>query len=373
MNAGYSSGWCEESFGVPLVAAEIECRAKVDEHCRFMMAPPSRIKEHIARYEERYDAKSTSFGSVDIPEFFQRKRLGDEFRKEKEFNATLIKTSPALFAAIAADGRLLLMNEALLKSLGYSHQEVVGKDYLSFVHEADWVKLREFFQTIPRGGTTTVGEGRMVTKDGRERIVEWHGRYILEDIGELDYFFALGINITERKRAEDELRTHRDHLEDLVRKRTEILSVTNKRLQRQISERNQAELALKKSETMLRAIFDQTFRFVGVLRLDGTIVKVNKTAMDFVHADEPEIRGKAFWKTPWWVHSTREQERVRDAINRAAQGELARFETTHLPGGQLTNIDFSIFDPQFLVKKASPRNKNVPIDDFQIQHIQPPY
>src|SRR4029078_4964449 len=27
MNAGYSSGWCEHSFGVPLVAVEILCRA----------------------------------------------------------------------------------------------------------------------------------------------------------------------------------------------------------------------------------------------------------------------------------------------------------------------------------------------------------
>ncbi len=44
MNAGYSSGWCEASFGVPLVAAEILCRAKGDEHCRFIMAHPTRIE-----------------------------------------------------------------------------------------------------------------------------------------------------------------------------------------------------------------------------------------------------------------------------------------------------------------------------------------
>jgi len=43
MNAGYSSGWCEESFGLPLVAAEIECLAAGGRHCRFIMAPPSRI------------------------------------------------------------------------------------------------------------------------------------------------------------------------------------------------------------------------------------------------------------------------------------------------------------------------------------------
>src|SRR3972149_5649857 len=47
MNAGYSSGWCEESFGIPLVASEIMCRAKGDEACRFIMAHPSKIEGYM--------------------------------------------------------------------------------------------------------------------------------------------------------------------------------------------------------------------------------------------------------------------------------------------------------------------------------------
>ncbi|MHC4859109.1 MAG: V4R domain-containing protein, partial [Planctomycetota bacterium] len=39
MNSGYSSGWCQESFGVSLVASEILCRAMGHESCRFIMAP----------------------------------------------------------------------------------------------------------------------------------------------------------------------------------------------------------------------------------------------------------------------------------------------------------------------------------------------
>ena len=50
MNAGYSSGWCEESFGVKLIAREILCRARGDEFCRFIMAPPHRLQGHVDRY-----------------------------------------------------------------------------------------------------------------------------------------------------------------------------------------------------------------------------------------------------------------------------------------------------------------------------------
>jgi two-component system, cell cycle sensor histidine kinase and response regulator CckA len=56
MNAGYSSGWCSESFGLKLVAKEISCRARGDEHCRFIMAPPVRLEGHVRNYASRSKA-----------------------------------------------------------------------------------------------------------------------------------------------------------------------------------------------------------------------------------------------------------------------------------------------------------------------------
>jgi len=50
MNAGYSAGWCEQSFGVELRTREILCRARGDEYCRFIMAPPGRLDDHIRAY-----------------------------------------------------------------------------------------------------------------------------------------------------------------------------------------------------------------------------------------------------------------------------------------------------------------------------------
>ncbi|MCA9566930.1 MAG: hypothetical protein KC656_03770, partial [Myxococcales bacterium] len=47
MNAGYSSGWCEAAFGLPLVAREVECRARGHAACRFVMATPERIDERV--------------------------------------------------------------------------------------------------------------------------------------------------------------------------------------------------------------------------------------------------------------------------------------------------------------------------------------
>lgn len=54
MNAGYSAGWSTESFGIDLVAREILCRARGDETCRFVMAPPERIDQRITEYLEAH-------------------------------------------------------------------------------------------------------------------------------------------------------------------------------------------------------------------------------------------------------------------------------------------------------------------------------
>lgn len=48
MNAGYSAGWCGKAFGLTLEAKEVACRAKGDPFCRFVMAPPARLRGRVA-------------------------------------------------------------------------------------------------------------------------------------------------------------------------------------------------------------------------------------------------------------------------------------------------------------------------------------
>src|SRR6185369_7265225 len=81
MNAGYSSGWCEESFGMTLVAVEVLCRARGDEACRFIMAHPERIEAHLERWRAGAPAGTRRAGSPAIPDFFARKRVEEELRK----------------------------------------------------------------------------------------------------------------------------------------------------------------------------------------------------------------------------------------------------------------------------------------------------
>lgn len=83
MNAGYSSGWCEQSYGIELTSVEISCRAKGDKHCTFIMAPPHKIEQYLTKEEQKLKTKK----KYDVPLFFERKKTEEKINhtlKEKE-------------------------------------------------------------------------------------------------------------------------------------------------------------------------------------------------------------------------------------------------------------------------------------------------
>jgi len=132
------------------------------------------------------------------------KQAEKELRKERDFNKTLIQTSPVFFVTINAEGKTLMMNETMIKSLGYTSEEVVGRDYLStFVPQEDRAKLSQVFQELTKDNVPTLNENQIVAKDGQKLLVEWHGRPVFKANGDFDYFFGVGIDITGRKQAEE--------------------------------------------------------------------------------------------------------------------------------------------------------------------------
>ncbi len=86
MNTGYSSGWCEESFGIPLTAVEITCEAKGDNSCTFIMATPSKMNEYLKDSDLVRNAEN-----YEVPVFFQRKAVEDQLKDSLLQKETLLK------------------------------------------------------------------------------------------------------------------------------------------------------------------------------------------------------------------------------------------------------------------------------------------
>jgi len=147
-------------------------------------------------------------GAVEVTlEITKRRRAEEEARRQSALRTTLIETSPAFFVAIDTEGRTMMMNESMLLALGYTLEEVVGTDYLAtFVPERERERMGRLFHRLTDLKAPALNENHVLTKDGRELLVEWHGRPVVNEDDEFQYFFGVGINITERRRAEHEIR-----------------------------------------------------------------------------------------------------------------------------------------------------------------------
>jgi PAS domain S-box-containing protein len=122
-----------------------------------------------------------------------------ELRRERDLLRALIDSTPHFFVAIDAEGKTRLMNPAMLEALGYREEEVIGTDYLqTFVPLEDRELLTDIFTRIKSRRQRTLNQNKVLTKEGQEITVEWHGSPMFDELGEFAYLFGIGTDVTER-------------------------------------------------------------------------------------------------------------------------------------------------------------------------------
>ncbi len=120
-----------------------------------------------------------------------------------------------------------------------------------------------------------------------------------------------------------------------------ILSVLNK-IAVMIGEQGLANIRLRDNEKRIKAVFNQTYQFMGILSIDGILLEVNDTALNSINEVRSRVIGKAFWDTPWWESSTEQQTRLKAAISKVKKGDHESFEMVYPVEGKLHYIDFSL-------------------------------
>lgn len=140
-------------------------------------------------------------------EILERQKAEIALRQEKDFNQTLFHANPAFLIVLDPEGKVKLMNDTMLKTLGYTLEEVVGTDYLAtFVPRQNKDALPWVFELMIHRRLPLRTEEKVLMKNGKEIIVEWYGRAVFNpETDEYEYFLGAGLDMTERKRAEEEL------------------------------------------------------------------------------------------------------------------------------------------------------------------------
>jgi PAS domain S-box-containing protein len=210
----------------------------------------------------------------------------------------------AIVAATDRSGTIVSVNEKFCEISQYSASELIGNTHRvinSGYHPPEF--FRDLWAVITSGQVWS-GEIKNRAKDGSYYWVATTIVPCLDESGQPFQYLSIRFDITDRKQAEESVR---------------------------------------QNELKFRAIFDNTFQFVGLLDTDGILLEANRTALDAIGVTPDDVVGQAFWATPWWTHSPDLQVQLRQAVAQAATGELVRFEAKHfLADGSHITVDFSL-------------------------------
>jgi two-component system, cell cycle sensor histidine kinase and response regulator CckA len=243
--------------------------------------------------------------------------------------ATLMANLPGMAYRCRNDAQWTMefVSEGCQELTGYPPDSLIGNRDLSYeclIYPDDRERVRQEVDAALASGLRFELTYRIVTVDGSVKWVNEQGIAIKGQDGAVVYLEGIVTDITARKCA---------------------------------------EMALIESERTLSAILDHSFQFIGLLDLSGRVIKSNLTSLEAIGVRREEVEGRYFWETPWWTHSVVEQQRLRDAINRASGGEFVRFETSHLAkDGRMISVDFSlkpVRDEQGRVVMMIPEGRDV--------------
>ncbi len=126
-----------------------------------------------------------------------RKNIEQSLHRELDFALKMIHTSRTFFVTLSPTGKTLLMNDTMLRVMGYAQQDIIGKDFIgTFVRESDQKKANDTLEALVVNRQAGRSEVTMKTKNATTLRVEWHFRFVLTVHGEVDYIFGTGIDIT---------------------------------------------------------------------------------------------------------------------------------------------------------------------------------
>ncbi|MBN2228280.1 MAG: PAS domain S-box protein [Candidatus Thorarchaeota archaeon] len=160
----------------------------------------------------------------------ERKQTEQAYRMSIRRYRDLLTDLPEGIAIVDLDENFVFVNEAFCRILGYETEELLGTDSRIMIHpdDIDFI-IKETASRIH--GRSSAYQVRMIRKDGEERIVRISAIPSRDNAGEVEGTIAVITDITERVRAENEVRKLNEELAKRVKERTAELEAANKELE----------------------------------------------------------------------------------------------------------------------------------------------
>ncbi|MFQ6083458.1 MAG: PAS domain S-box protein [Candidatus Aminicenantia bacterium] len=198
-----------------------------------------------SRYEFRIVAKDGKIKNVEVTtveigrkeevktmgiirDITERKKIEEALRESEEMYKTLVKTSPDAVTVTDLEGHITYVSQRTLEVHGFkSAEELIGKSAFELIapedHEEAMINLQK---TLEEGFMRNLGY-TLLRKDGTCFIGELNTALIKDAYGKPKAFIATTRDITERKRAEEELKQSWEKLRRAMEETIRAMALTS--------------------------------------------------------------------------------------------------------------------------------------------------
>ena len=242
----------------------------------------------FTKQDARIASGFSEFASVAL---FNSHTLESLEHSEERFRS-VVETAIDAIVTVDSRGEIIFWNSPAEQMFGYPANEILGKPVAVIMPE-------RFRQAHQQGLSKAVTSKKPkiagnilelvgLRKDGNEfplelSLANWETK-------EGVFFTAIIRDISERKQAENALQVARNELERRVEERTAELGAANAKLLEQVSECEQAELALRESEQKYATLIEDALIGVYILK-DARIEFVNDKFADIYGYTKDELIG----------------------------------------------------------------------------------
>jgi PAS domain S-box-containing protein len=270
---------------------------------------------------------------IDITE----RTVAKELLRESEERFRLIANSaPVPMWVSKLDRTRSFANQAYLDFLGLEYEQAIVFDWRTILHPDDEPRIVRESVAGEASLKPFVLEARYRRADGAWRWMRSESQPRWDPAGKHIGFIGVAHDVTAAKQAEGELRRLNETLEGRIKERT---------------------AQLESNEAQLRAIFETSNQYQGLLDLEGNIIYMNNTALAGIQAVAADVAGQPLWDSPWFAATPEAREAVCNGFAAVRRGESIRTEMLlHLPTGD-RYFDFAmrpVFDQHGAVTGVLP-------------------
>ena len=201
-----------------------------------------------------YQGTKALQGSVmDITRY---KQTEESIGLKEERYSTILQDVADNYYEIDLNGNFTFVNDALVRHIGYSKEELIGMNYRRYCDAPTAKKMKELFYRIYKTGKPfSRFEAHFIIKDGSKRVAEVSGALIRDKQGKPVGFRGVSRDITEHKKA---------------------------------------QMALRRSDERYKSLFDHSVDGVFIHDFEGRFMDLNQSALDKLGYDRDEMMSLTF-------------------------------------------------------------------------------